>query len=631
MLKVARRAVGAAIACLALTDAAAAPTFRILYHEAIHLDTRAAAGHTQGLAFDAYGRRFNLLLEPNEGIRRAVPRGRTDIEPLKGTLEGVTGSWVRMTRTRSGWRGMVSDGHELYAIEPASEVAGAVVQPLGVTPNSTPVMYRLADALLPLSGAYCEVVNAKGVVGADGVLADAAALPSSPVPQGRITAKMLFDAIAADVASQSGGPSLKLIVGVVADYEFFQQFSNDPEGTIISRMDIVDGIWSSQVGVKISLAPLTVIQVADEPFTKTVPADLLAQVRKYRSGQPAQMATGVTHLMTGRDLDGDVVGISYQDAVCDGDAADSLSEGSHSTLMSALIAAHELGHNFNAPHDGVPGVCSTTPQTFLMAPQINFSTQFSDCSLQQIRARIQTAQCLIPYEAPDVAVELPATLIGASAESVFKLVFMAHAIGDDPSNDVSAIASLPAGLSLQSASATGGGTCTTDGTSVTCTLGTLAPDESREIDLSLAGTAGSYSMPLAVASSNDNVVGNNSGQVAIQISPADPAVAAASGSAGAVGGGSGGGGVVDFWVLGVLGGVVGAGVRRRFSIRRTERVKRGATGNPGAPRQAGGPCAGLTGAAFVYLASWNSGDGTQPSLPSSSLTFHQILSFSPVG
>src|SRR4029077_18636680 len=32
-----------------------------------------------------------------------------------------------------------------------------------------------------------------------------------------------------------------------------------------------------------------------------------------------------------------------------------------------------------------------------------------------------------------------------------------------------------------------------------------------------------------------------------------------------------------------------------------------------------------------YLASWNSGEGTQPSLPSSSLTFHQILSFSPVG
>jgi hypothetical protein len=33
----------------------------------------------------------------------------------------------------------------------------------------------------------------------------------------------------------------------------------------------------------------------------------------------------------------------------------------------------------------------------------------------------------------------------------------------------------------------------------------------------------------------------------------------------------------------------------------------------------------------AYLARLNNVEGTQPSLPSSSLTFHQILSFSPVG
>ena len=53
----------------------------------------------------------------------------------------------------------------------------------------------------------------------------------------------------------------------------------------------------------------------------------------------AQTVTGVTHLMTGRDLDGNVVGISYMNSVCNGDSADSLSEGAHSTLESALIAA----------------------------------------------------------------------------------------------------------------------------------------------------------------------------------------------------------------------------------------------------------------------------------------------------
>ena len=120
MSNIARGALGSALACLALTDAAAAPAFRILYHEALNLEMHAVAGQQQRMSFDAYGRRFNLVLQSNEGIRRAVPAGRTDIEPLTGTLEGQRGSWVRMTRTRSGWRGVISDGRDLYAIEPSA-------------------------------------------------------------------------------------------------------------------------------------------------------------------------------------------------------------------------------------------------------------------------------------------------------------------------------------------------------------------------------------------------------------------------------------------------------------------------------------------------------------------------------
>jgi hypothetical protein len=517
------------------------------------------------MTFDAYGRRFNFALQPNEAVRRAIPAGRSDIEPLSGQLEGQPGSWVRMTHTRTGWHGMISDGQELYAIEPAAEVAGAVVQPLVGASGSAAVMYRLKDALLPVGPAFCQILNADGTpyVGGDGV-----ASSGDATTQGRVTAKMLFNSIARDAATLPAGPDLELTVGVVADYEFYQHFSDDPEGTIISRMDIVDGIWSSQVGVKISLAPLTVLRAATEPFTKTVPADLLAQVRQYRSSNSAQMQTGVTHLMTGRDLDGDTVGISYMGSVCDSRYADSLSEGTHSTLMSALIAAHELGHNFNAPHDGEAGACAATAQTFLMAPRVNFSDQFSSCSLEQINARISTAQCLTPYQAPDVAVELPATSIGAVANSAFTLSFVAHAIGDDASNDVSAIASLPANLTVQSATAAGG-TCTTDGGavaggSVSCSLGKLMPQETRQIDLTVVGTAtGGSTVTVSVASPNDYLVGNNSAQVSIQISAATPSTSGAtSGDAGASGSG-GGGGSLDPAILAVLGGAAGFAVRRR--------------------------------------------------------------------
>jgi hypothetical protein len=292
----------------------------------------------------------------------------------------------------------------------------------------------------------------------------------------------------------------------------------------------------------------------------------LTQLRSYRTSHPAQKQTGVTHLMTGRDLDGNTVGISYMGSVCDSQYADSLSEGAHSTLMSALIAAHELGHNFNAPHDGEAGACSTTPQTFLMAPKVNFSDQFSSCSLEQINAWIKTAVCLTPYEAPDVAVELPATSIGALANSTFTLSFVAHAIGDDASNDVTGLAALPANMTVQSAVAAGG-TCTVNGEaaageSVTCSLGKLMPQETRRIDLTVVGTTtGSSTATLSVTSPNDYVVGNNSAQVAIQISPAATSPATSSTPEG-----GGGGGRLDLAILAALGGAAGFAVRRRTRL-----------------------------------------------------------------
>jgi hypothetical protein len=397
-----------ALAHLALTCAAlgiapsafGAPQMKVLNHERIEIDAGlsppAAPSEPRHLSFDAYGRRFDLTLKRNTRIFAAVPSGRTDVEPLEGTIDGQPSSWARLTQTRAGWRGVISDGHELYAIEPAADVAQFAVQPLTGTSPNTPIMYRLADAQMPQGLGFC-----------------ATAEPSATSQ--KVTAQKAYDSLSGELTtltdtgsnstlltqntqpaagSSPGQPARQLVVGVVADRAFVSAYSSDPEGAIVARMDIVDGIFSAQVGIKIVLGPVSLFHTVDEPFSSTtVPTDLLAEVRQFRADTPAQFAAGVTHLMTGRDLDGDIVGIAYLGSVCSGTAA-SLSQATISTLMSALITAHELGHNFNAPHDGVPGACPTTPQTFLMAPKINFSQQFSDCSLQQIEASAAGARCL---------------------------------------------------------------------------------------------------------------------------------------------------------------------------------------------------------------------------------------------
>src|ERR1700724_2809187 len=162
MGKFAQQALGAALACYAFANATAAPKYSILYHEAIRPQIHQVSGHTRSMTFEAYGRHFNFQLQPNEAVLRAVPAGRTDIEPLRGQIEGQAKSWVRMTHTRTGWRGMFFDGEELYAIETAAEVASSVVQPLADTSPAALVMYRLKDALLPEGPAFCEILNADG-------------------------------------------------------------------------------------------------------------------------------------------------------------------------------------------------------------------------------------------------------------------------------------------------------------------------------------------------------------------------------------------------------------------------------------------------------------------------------------
>jgi MYXO-CTERM domain-containing protein len=552
----------------------AAPTFKVLYHESIKMETHVVSAREQRIHLEAYGKSFDLELTPNDGIRAAVPAGRTDIQPFAGTVSGLPGSWVRLTRTRAGWRGMIFDGTEIYAIEPAADIADSAVQPLDAADPTSPVIYRLADALMTVGPNFCDTLTAdQGASGPSANTTDTLpGAPATPAPTGETSAKKVFEALAKDMAATAGQfPSKRLMTGVVADYEFATKFSADPEGAIIARMDIVDGIWTSQAGVKIALAPITVISTSQEPFTTTVPNDLLAQVRKYRSGSSAQMSLGVTHLMTGRDLDGNTVGIAYMGSVCQGDTAVSLSEGSHSTAMSALIAAHELGHNFNAPHDGdASGACASTPQTFLMAPTINMSNQFSACSLQQIQARIQTAQCLTAYTPPSVSLSVPSAPVSSTPNSPLTLKFSVFAAGDDASNNVAVSATLPTTLVFQSANVAGGA-CSQGAGTVTCQIGSMTSGDSRDVTLNLTtGTVGTSTVNVDVSSSNNSNTANDSASISaniqdlVTVATATPPTTASS-STSASSSGGGGGGAVDESLLAALGLALALAVRRKVS------------------------------------------------------------------
>ncbi len=531
--------------------AGAAPTngFRVLHHESVQVKSLKGTGASEHMSFDAYGRRFELSVAPNERIRRGLPANATQTVPLQGTVDGIPGSWVRITRSATGLRGMLFDGHEMYAIEPTAEAAAVTVQPLSAADGET-VVYRLADALMPVETMTCEIATPDSTPGSPPTAADALQ---------QLTTELRTFQIAAATATK------QVRVGVVGDFEFVTQFTSSmPEDAIVARMNIVDGLFSTQLGVKVSLAPLTLFRTPTDPFTKSNASELLTEVQNYRSGSQAQKALGITHLMTGRNLDTTTVGIAYIGGLCDSRFGSGLSQSGPNTTQSALIAAHEIGHNFGAPHDGESGACSTTPATFLMAPQLNGSDQFSACSVQQITPYINNATCLSAYIPPDASIEVANSSLNATVGTALVASFAVRATGDDASANVSVTISLPTSVTLQSVSANGG-TCTSGAGAASCNLGNLAAGDSRQVDLNVTPTqAGALALNLALDSSNDQNTSNNSGIItlnATSTTTAPPTTPPSSGGGTSATSGGGGGGRLDFALLALLGATLLGGAR----------------------------------------------------------------------
>src|SRR5262245_7231276 len=107
-----------------------AAEFRVLYAEPVVLPSiDVAAGSskstaTRRMSFRAFERQFSLVLEDNDRLLNRLDAGAlmqvSNLKLLRGTLDGVPGSWVRLTLNAEDgqYSGAIWDGSELYAIEP---------------------------------------------------------------------------------------------------------------------------------------------------------------------------------------------------------------------------------------------------------------------------------------------------------------------------------------------------------------------------------------------------------------------------------------------------------------------------------------------------------------------------------
>lgn len=449
--------------------------------------------------FDAFDRHFDLQLQVNSKWA-AAQTPSSSLALYRGAVSNEAGSWVRLAVNGADAHGLIWDGHELYAVEPASEVSSALLAQLDTSAHN--VIFRLADTLLDPGSTSCAVEDAVSKADYGSLIGEL----KTQVKQQR-----------------APGATLKLDLAILSDSMYLARYPNKQAArdALLVRLNNIDGIYSSQLGVEIQAPTVLVDDATTEHLSSEAdPSKLLAELANVRRNTSELRSAGLTHLFTGRDLQGTTVGIAYVDALCDQKYGVGLTQvGDTGAWIDSLIAAHEIGHNFGAVHDGEAGkACASTPSgVYLMSPAVSGNEAFSTCSLGLIRPKVQSATCISPLSPANVSVASNLGVARHALSTPFDWQLMVVNHGGIAATGAHTQITLPATLTVNSATVADG-TCTSGAGVIDCDLGSLAGNASRTIVLSLqASSLGSYSVSAAASAQNDSYALDNAGSGSIDI------------------------------------------------------------------------------------------------------------------
>ncbi|MCW8832115.1 MAG: M12 family metallo-peptidase [Colwellia sp.] len=320
----------------------------------------AARQQQQSLQLNINGQLYTVALQENARFDN-ITSTANHVHYL-GKLVGEEQSWLRISKINGHWQGIVSLWHELHLID--SSQIESISAPVLVSKDITTSVIRNMDDEQVVSTEHIQPVISTA---------------AKSTPFANLCANTVND------------------VCLIADVEvaFDQQWQQaitaigeDPEAQAASLMNIVEGFYLNDFGISFNILNLALLD--STVFTESENAeDLLGDIiRKRQSNQLSfeRSEFSVFHLVTGRDF-AKGSGIARSKSVCSNGGASGTtritkSAGVPSIALSALVVAHEIGHNFGAAHDGSGNSCD---DTFLMGSAVkNRATGFSSCSKSSI-------------------------------------------------------------------------------------------------------------------------------------------------------------------------------------------------------------------------------------------------------
>lgn len=519
--QIGQRSIGWACAMVALFALAcptqAAPTnawgnARILYFEQFEtkIDPRPAlAGkqsNTRQLKFNAYGRELELTLEPNALLDATASEHSSTVRLYRGELSGIAGSWARIATRESEIHGLIWDGKQLLVIEPTEAVRDSLVPPLDARTSKT-ILFRLSDTILDTGAALCSADTPTAATALDSY---------------QSMRRELSELKGTPALAQATSAALRLQLSAIGDALFRAQFDSDGAAIdqMLLRLNNVDGIFAAELGVQIQVPTTLVYNPSNDPLpSTTVATDLLRQLAAVRAKTSQLKSRGLTHLFTGRDLDGATVGIGYIDAVCNTEFGVGLTEiRGRGAWLESLITAHEIGHNFGAVHDGEDQCNAVPPNQFLMSPTVHSAhATFSACSKTRMMERMRAASCISPLPPADLSIAADLGTVHEGIGRLFEWKLAVTNAGGRLSSGGRIEVLVPSTLRIEDAWIAGG-TCTSGAGAVDCELGGIAGGATRTLNLTLKGlTTSTNEISARVIALSEAQTSNNSGLGSIEI------------------------------------------------------------------------------------------------------------------
>lgn len=166
------------------------------------------------------------------------------------------------------------------------------------------------------------------------------------------------------------------------------QAANDE---IQSIMNQVEGVYQNEVALTFRIVLQNTWSGSDPYSGTTDPSAMLVEFKDYWNANFSGTVRDMSHMWTGRDMNGSTIGIAYVNVICNNPAFSyGVSQRYTSDPQKYVLTAHEMGHNLGACHsddttcNANPSSCTNT----IMNSSVGTALTFCQFSRNQITAHV---------------------------------------------------------------------------------------------------------------------------------------------------------------------------------------------------------------------------------------------------